>query len=92
MPPGSQEERSERALDRSSAVFVGQVVNIYGSLAPEESGAKVYVRADTVSFRVSEVWKGPEPETLEVTTPSEGPACGYSFSEGRSTSSTPKAR
>jgi hypothetical protein len=75
--------RAERALDRSSAVFAGQVVNIKGSLVPEEPGAKVYVRVDTISFRVSEVWKGPERETLEVTTPSDEPACGYSFSEGR---------
>jgi hypothetical protein len=29
------------------------------------------------------VWKGPKRETLEVSTPSQGSACGYSFSEGR---------
>jgi hypothetical protein len=32
---------------------------------------------------VSEVWKGPERETLEVSTPRAGPACGYSFKEGK---------
>ena len=47
-----------------------------------DPGAKLYVRVDTVSFRVSEVWKGPERETLDVSTPSEGPACGYSFNKG----------
>jgi hypothetical protein len=36
-----------------------------------------------VTFRVSEVWKGPKRETLELTTPSQGSACGYSFSKGR---------
>jgi len=82
-PPGSQQERTERALAKSSAVFAGQVVSIKGSLVPERPGAKVYVRVDTVSFRVSEVWKGPERETLEVTTESQESACGYSFSEGR---------
>jgi hypothetical protein len=29
------------------------------------------------------VWKGPKRETLEVSTPSQGSACGYSFFEGR---------
>ena len=72
---GSQQERSERALADSSAVFAGQVVNI------RKEGWRLG-RA-TVSFRVSEVWKGPERETLEVTTESQESACGYSFSEGR---------
>jgi hypothetical protein len=36
-----------------------------------------------VSFRVSEVWKGPERETLEVITVSQDSASGYRFSEGR---------
>ena len=69
------EERSERALADSSAVFAGQVVNI------RKEGWRLGTA--TVSFRVSEVWKGPERETLEVTTESQGSACGYSFSEGR---------
>jgi hypothetical protein len=80
----TEQERAERELDRATSVFAGEVVNIKGSWVPEEPGAKVYFRDDAVSFRVSEVWKGPERETLEVTTPSEGgPACGYSFKEGR---------
>jgi hypothetical protein len=29
------------------------------------------------------VWKGPERETLEVTTPRGGAACGYPFKEGQ---------
>jgi hypothetical protein len=83
-PPGiPEQERAERALDRATAVFSGEVVNIKGSLVPERPGHTVYIRVDTVSFRVSEVWKGPEQETLEVSTPSQGPACGYPFSEGR---------
>lgn len=38
---------------------------------------------DTVSLRVSEVWKGPDQGTLQVSTPSQGGACGYHFEEGR---------
>ena len=68
---GSQQERAERALDRATAVFAGEVVNV-------SKGEPA-----TVSFRVSEVWKGPGQETLEVSTSSQESACGYSFSEGR---------
>jgi hypothetical protein len=78
-----EQERAERALDRSSAVFAGEVVNIKGSLVPERPGHTVYIQVDTVFFRVSEVWKGPEQDTLEVTTPRGEAACGYPFSEGR---------
>ena len=38
---------------------------------------------NTVTLRVSEVWKGPQRETLEVSTPSMGAACGYAFKEGQ---------
>jgi hypothetical protein len=78
MIPGSQQERAERALDRSTAVFAGEVMDISkGSLLPDRPAR------NTVSFRVSEVWKGPQRETLEVSTPRGEGACGYSFSEGR---------
>ena len=76
---GSQQERAERGLDQSTAVFAGQVVNISnGETARAWRPATV-----TVSFRDSEVWKGPEQETLEVRTPSAGPSCGYPFKEGQ---------
>jgi hypothetical protein len=90
--PGSEREQAERELAYSSAVFAGEVVNIKGRQVPEEPGAKVYFRDDAVSFRVLEVWKGPERETLEVTTPSEGgqPA-GTPSRRDNSTSSTPRA-
>ena len=83
MMPGGSQEQVERALEESNAVFAGKVVNIKRSLVPVEPGATVYVRVDTVSFRVSEVWKGPEREILDVSTSSEGPACGYPFNEGQ---------
>ena len=72
MPPaGSQQEQTERALEESSAVFSGEVVEIGGG------------EPAMVSFRVSEVWKGPEQGTLEVTTSRQESACGYSFKEGK---------
>jgi hypothetical protein len=68
------------ALAESTAIFSGQVLDI-------EKGWKIWggVPSTTVSFRVSEVWRGPKRETVEVTTPSGGPnpACGYTFSVGR---------
>jgi hypothetical protein len=41
-------------------------------------------RVDRVSFRVSEVWKGPQRATLEVITQrADGVSCGYPFKEGQ---------
>jgi hypothetical protein len=65
------QERAQRALKESTAVFAGEVVKI-------SKGEPL-----TVSFQVSEVWKGPEQENLEVSTSSQESACGYPFSEGR---------
>ena len=47
---GSQQERAERALDRSTAVFAGEVVEV-------KKDDKIWggVPSTTVSFRVSEV-------------------------------------
>jgi hypothetical protein len=66
MPPPP----AERALAKSSAVFAGEVVDLKRGFGTNK-----------VSFRVSEVWKGPEQDTLEVTTPRYGASCGYSFKE-----------
>ena len=65
-------------LDESAAVFAGKVVDLKRGF---EKGP--YGSVKKVSFRVSEVWKGPKRQTLELTTPSQGSACGYSFSKGR---------
>jgi hypothetical protein len=77
--PGSQQELAERALDRSTAVFAGEVLEVEKGAAPTMSRPG----SSRVTLRVSEVWKGPERETLEVNTPREESACGYGFSEGR---------
>ena len=75
LPPGSQKEIAERALSSSDAVFSGEVVDLQniGMFGP----------SDTVTLRVSEVWKGTDQRTLEVRTPSQGSACGYAFKEGQ---------
>ena len=74
---GSPQQRAERILDKSDAVFAGKVVDL------ERGWKGPFGGVEKVSFRVSEVWKGPKRETLELTTPSQEMACGYSFSEGR---------
>ena len=74
---GSPQQRAGRMLDKSAAVFAGKVVDIERNQKGPLGGV------DEVSFRVSEAWKGPERETIVLTTQSQGSACGYSFSEGR---------
>ena len=87
---------TQRLLSSSEAVFSGEVVDLkrdqkdpapppppdpadYDNAPPPNPSSRV----DRVSFRVSEVWKGPQRETLEVITPSQGSACGYPFTEGQ---------
>jgi hypothetical protein len=53
-------------------VFAGEVVDLKRGFGTNK-----------VSFRVSEVWKGPEQDTLEVSTPRYEASCGYSFKEGQ---------
>jgi hypothetical protein len=58
----------------SSAVFSGEVMEVEkGLLSP------------SATFRVSEVWKGKQRETVEVSTSQvlPGVGCGYPFKEGR---------
>jgi hypothetical protein len=70
---GSQKEIVERALSNSSAVFSGEVIDV-------QKGGLPYSR---VTLRVSEVWKGPQRETMEVGTPTHEVSCGYPFKEGQ---------
>jgi len=72
LPAGSQKETVELALSDSDAVFSGKVVEV-------DKGSQI----STVTLRVDEVWKGPQRETLRVSTPSYGAACGYHFEEGQ---------
>jgi hypothetical protein len=75
----SQQEIAKQALSDSAAVFSGKVESINKG----EPGGAWRPATVTASFRVSGVWKGPERETLEVTTPRDGASCGYPFEEGQ---------
>ena len=78
MLPGSQREIVDGALADSEAVFSGEVVKI-DRPSPFKSSAAL----ETDTFRVYEVWKGPEQRTLEVHTALIGASCGYPFKEGQ---------
>jgi hypothetical protein len=87
----------QRLLSSSEAVFSGEVVDLKRNQkdpAPDPppdpadyEGAPPPApsyRVDMVSFRVSEVWEGPQRETLEVITErADGASCGYPFEEGQ---------
>ncbi len=65
----------------ASAVFSGEVMDVEGGLFTRMFGMSI--PSEKVTFRVSEVWKGPQRDTLEVSTPRDGATCGYSFKEGQ---------
>ncbi len=73
---GSQ--KVEGALSDSSAVFSGEVVAVEKGTATASGPGN-----DTVTLRASEVWKGTDQGTLQVSTPSQGIACGFHFEEGQ---------
>lgn len=77
MPPGPPEQ--ER--NRSDAVFAGAVETIQNSTTSEFMGPGQDV---TVTFDVSQVWKGQESETVAVKTATSSASCGYAFQEGES--------
>ena len=89
--PGTPQERAERTLAASTAVFSGEVVAfdkpppfttmIEGTMMTVMGGGGPKA---TVTLRVSEVWKGPQGQTIEITTEADsGMGCGYPFEEGR---------
>ncbi len=67
-PPGTPAE----ALAESELVFRGMVTSI---LPADEAGWLA------VEFDVETVWKGPDAETLSLTTQQDTAACGYPFEE-----------
>ena len=82
---GSQKERVEQAISDSEAVFSGEVVEVDKSPPPDKEVRFNPDYGDTalVTLQVSDVWMGPEQETLEVSTPVFGASCGYPFKEGQ---------
>lgn len=66
-------------MSNATAVFAGVVTDV-------ESSAGGVFRGDdpvTVTFEVTQVWKGPRRQTLTVTTASDSAACGYNFTLGQ---------
>lgn len=63
-------------LERSSTVFAGKVVSITpvnrGGVAPQLQ----------VRFEVSQSWKGPAAQTIELMTSTDSASCGFSFAQG----------
>jgi hypothetical protein len=66
-------------------VFSGEVVEVDKSPPPDKEVRFNPDYGDTalVTLQVSDVWMGPEQETLEVSTPVFGASCGYPFKEGQ---------
>jgi hypothetical protein len=71
--PGSEQERAERALAESTAVFSGEVIDVKPGVRKDRTPGEPLVAVNKVSFRVFEVWKGPERETLVVSAESPPP-------------------
>ncbi len=69
----------QRYISSSEAVFSGEVVKVEEGPPLSDHGSSSRV----THSRASEVWKGPQRETLEVSTPRMGAACRYLFKEGQ---------
>ena len=72
----SPRELVREELSYSDAVFAGKVVDIEDPAISLSSAAPM-----TVTFRVSEAWKGAEGETVQVRTEVSDAGCGYPFDE-----------
>jgi len=91
---GSQEERAERAMSRSDAVFSGKVVGFEKLEKPPSTTTMAeptmpftpFSRDAIATLRVSEVWKGPKQRTVRLTTVTPflaGGSCTHRFEQGR---------
>jgi hypothetical protein len=87
---GSKKEIVKDALSDSEAVFSGEVVDfentpnitmMEGEMVTMMGGNTATA---TATLRVSEVWKGPERQTMQIgTAPNDGVSCGFPFEEGK---------
>jgi len=68
---------SKESLEQSTAVFAGKVIDI------DAPSGIIVDSADPVrvTFEISKIWKGPDYETLVLTTARDGASCGYGFEE-----------
>jgi hypothetical protein len=90
VPMGSPVEVAESALKDSSAVFSGEVIKIekVGKEVTSSDNEKEIMPVPKITLRTSEVWKGPERETIAVYTAGYGTTiidsvCGYPFEKGK---------
>jgi hypothetical protein len=75
-PPGPPAE----ALAMATAVFAGTVTAVDDpATGPEISSADLM----TITFDVSQVWKGDSAETVAIKSPRDSASCGYPFEIGR---------
>jgi hypothetical protein len=65
----------------AGAVFSGEVMDVEEG-PPTRMLGLPRGPSMRVTLQVSEVWKGPQRDTLEVSTPRDGATCGYYFKEG----------
>lgn len=75
----SPQELVREELSYSDTVFAGEVIDIDEPLISMSSAAPM-----TVTFRVSEAWKGAGGETVDVQTAVSDASCGYPFDENES--------
>lgn len=77
----SDKQLVEWALSNPGAVFSGEVVDVEDGPPIKMMGGSL--PSSTVTLRLFETWKGPQRETVEVSTPRDGAICGYPFKEGQ---------
>ncbi len=75
----SPRELAKESFSDADAVFAGEVIELDEPLVGMSSTALT-----TVTFRVSEVWKGSTQRTMDVQTEDWAAGCGYRFEEGES--------
>jgi hypothetical protein len=87
---GTPKERTKEAISDSDAVFSGELVDFENTpFTTTMEGTLVTIMgvttpSATATLRVSEVWKGPKQQTVQIATvPNDGVSCGYPFEEGR---------
>lgn len=75
LPPGPPRD----ALATSDAVFAGKVVKLSAPLGDAVNS----VDPVSVTFEVSQSWKGAPAQTVVVKTASSSASCGFNFEQGR---------
>lgn len=76
---GTPQVRAQEAFEGAGVVFAGEVVDVSEGAPPTVMYAGPPV---AVTLRVSDVWKGPRQETLEIYTGMSSASCGYEFQTG----------